>query len=145
MLAPPQLSTPQRRRTSLTETLDREALTYGQHINNILLNPKSQTFSGETLNAYLPLPTSMAPAEQVFERLRDGVVLAHLMEGIKPGSVGLTKVNRGIDMSLLHNDGSTKAVFQAQENIQRVLKAAKGPCMQPFYLFSADECSCYLD
>lgn len=97
---------------SQSDAVAREITAFSQHLNVTLS-------SYDDLSAYLPLNE-----ENLFERLRDGLVLGHLLHHYFPGSIRLEGLIRGLDLTQI-NQVHTKAIFEVNANLNLIVKAAK--------------------
>lgn len=97
----------------MASELERECQAYCDHLNELL--------AGYELAAYLPLsPANLLP------RLRDGVLLTHVLHYLYPEAVRVDLLIRGIDMETHGSEaGNQTAVFEATANLNRALDAAR--------------------
>ncbi|KAM0683569.1 hypothetical protein MDAP_001139 [Mitosporidium daphniae] len=95
--------------------LDEECEAFCRHINCILPVEK---FAILEKNKYLPLKVS-----SFFDSLRDGVVLAFLLNAIQPNMIPISSICIGIKISKMKS--SYKALHNLNENLRLVLDGAK--------------------
>ncbi|KAJ3148050.1 hypothetical protein HDU86_007618 [Geranomyces michiganensis] len=99
-----------------------ETLAFAEHINNLIAD------TPDLAQRYAPIN-----GENLFTRLQDGVVLGAIINSVKANTVPLAKLNRGINPSHLaseaeqkaHSPEQTKALFEATNNLNICLAAAK--------------------
>lgn len=94
---------------------NRECNAFSEHINGILQSSEHKNI----LSNYLPIDGS-----NFFHNFRDGVLLAYLLDSLKPGSVPLNKLTLNIDLSQL-NKPKTKVIFEVTANLNVSIDAAK--------------------
>ncbi|PJF17192.1 Actinin-type, actin-binding domain-containing protein [Paramicrosporidium saccamoebae] len=97
---------------SQSDALNHEVSAFCLHLNTILA-------TSEDLGRYLPLTEN-----NLFENLRDGVVLSHLLHHYYPGSIRLESLVRGLDLSQM-NQVHTKVIFEVNANLNLVVSSAK--------------------
>lgn len=97
---------------SQSDAIARETSSFSQHLNVTLS-------CYEDLAAYFPLTQ-----ENMFERLRDGLILGFLLHHYFPGSIRLESLIRGLDLTQI-NQSRTKAIYEVNANLNLVVKAAK--------------------
>lgn len=104
--------------SGISSSIDAECEAFCRHINSILSIEKLPTSASK----YLPLEVS-----DFFERLRDGVILALLINSINPGMIPISSINIGVEISYSSSSSASsyKALHNANENLRLVLKAAK--------------------
>ncbi len=98
---------------SQTDALARDCIAYSELLNGI--------FGGyrEELAAYLPLTV-----ENLFERLKDGVLLAFLLKHYHPECIDLASIVRNLDLSQMDRPYS-KVTYEVNANLNKVVAAAK--------------------
>lgn len=90
-----------------------------QHITNTL-SSQSNVLSPR----YLPFSVSGSPTQTLLETLRDGIVLAHLINSLKPNTIALNRLNYSINLDRLNQEHS-KAIFEVGENLNACINGAK--------------------
>lgn len=89
-----------------------ELAAYCKHLNTHLA-------CYEEIASYFPLSS-----DNLFERLRDGIVLGYLLNHYYPGSVRLANLVRGLDLEKM-NQIHTKVTFEVNANLNLIVQAAK--------------------
>jgi hypothetical protein len=97
---------------SQSDALAREIAAFSQHLNVALVQY-------EELACYLPLTS-----ENLFEKLRDGVILGYLLHHYYPGCIRVQSLVRGMDLALM-NHQHTKVTFEVNANLNLVVNSAK--------------------
>ncbi|EPZ31339.1 Actinin-type, actin-binding domain-containing protein [Rozella allomycis CSF55] len=92
-----------------------ECSAYCDHLNSILQG--SPEFA--KIGSYLPLKP-----ETLLTKLRDGIVLAHVLEYIFPHTVAFERLSYKVNLEQL-NQPKTKVIFEVTENLNVVVEAAK--------------------
>lgn len=95
-----------------SDAVAREVTAFCQHLNSVL-----STYS--ELACYFPLNE-----DNLFEQLRDGVLLGYLLNHYYPGSLKLDSLVRGLDLSQI-NQVHTKVIFEVNANLNLIVMAAK--------------------
>ena len=96
-------------------SLEDECEAFCRHINSIL---PAEKFPILETGKYLPLQVS-----SFFNSLRDGVILAFLLNAIQPDIIPISAISIGIKIS--KTKSSYKALHSLNENLRLVLNAAK--------------------
>lgn len=97
---------------SQCHALTRECTAFSEHLNHMLSEY-------EELASYLPLTP-----DNIFERLRDGIVLGYVLHHYYPGSINVGLLITGLDLEQM-DQAHSKVTFQVNSNLNNVVNAAK--------------------
>ncbi|KAJ3038066.1 hypothetical protein HDV00_001026 [Rhizophlyctis rosea] len=100
-----------------------ECAAYSEHLQNLLSEDK------ELWPKYLPITNT----NELFAALQDGILLAHLINAIRPNTINVSKLNRSINPAALApttpasatSPTSSKDYFEATHNLNAVLESLK--------------------
>lgn len=92
----------------------------------IFTNYINRTLGGiQSLKEYLPIPSSNdVENHPLFDRIRDGIILAHLIQQAQPSSIQLSRMVTNLDLDKMDQMHS-KVTFQVNANLNMVIAAAK--------------------
>lgn len=100
------------------KSIKRDCEIFTNYINRTLGNIQS-------LKEYLPIPSSNdVENHPLFDRIRDGIILAHLIQQAQPSSIQLSRMVTNLDLDQMDQMHS-KVTFQVNANLNMVIAAAK--------------------
>lgn len=84
---------------------------------NIQLDTEAQAYS-DHISTLLPPTLNFNPKTRIFSQIKDGIILSHVLNSIKPGCIDLTRLVK------TNNVVDKKYVYEATSNLALVLNAA---------------------
>lgn len=101
-----------------SRSMKRDCEIFTNYINKTLSNVPS-------LKEYLPIPSSDdIENHPLFDKIRDGVILAHLIQQVQPSSIQISRMVINLDLDQMDQMHS-KVTFQVNANLNMVIAAAK--------------------